>query len=92
MRRVGVMNGINLTCWYSALLIYQLESMHNACVGATTYMRSCVLLSASENSMISIPSPVYLKLSSIKYDSQEGGRSGVTYQCKNARRLYMAVN
>ena len=37
-----------------------------------THIRSCVLLSASENSIESIPSPVY--------------------QCKYARRLYIAAN
>lgn len=54
-----------ITCWYSALRDREtLYNMNTQCGKEKkwyTYMRSCVLLSASENSIGSIPSPVYLQ-------------------------------
>jgi hypothetical protein len=52
------------------------------------YIKSLVLLSASENSITSIPSPVYLR--KVRKQIEIIGRR--LHQCKKARRLNMAVN
>lgn len=77
----------DVTCWYSALR-YDWDSRNNH-AGRKTHIKSYVLLSASANSITSIPSSVYL---SQLISEEEINQWEWTDQCRKARRLNIAVN